>query len=442
MALDIERFRRRREESKQGRGGGQSFYKFPEGRTVFYLCPPTADMSGVPFLEVNQHGQVGAGKKMHVCLDETNAILGDPVLAKLLAEKKLAVGDCPTCGVVSGADPAPTGMSGEAVDAMDIRTNYPMLIIPWGQIRSGEFASYPEAERVPRILLAGYKLWDGVCAVIELEGDITAQDGAVLLVCLRKGTGLSTQYDVSAYSETIRSPLRLPKSQQAALRKAQESGGDGDLYRVVANLTKSADDVRKMLRGEATETREAVDPGRPHCYALDTDSDDPECQACPWKEPCAKERGVEVPPDPGASRRRGEVGSARDPRDAEPKSEPKSEPKAEPKAEPKSPITEFLDGKLAAVKRRIEACDDADLLAKVLFAERKGEKRGPVLKAIYERSGALAEAEASGDDGDGDDVSDDDADDLAPEEADDGSSEDDLDAFERELAAARGGRKK
>lgn len=394
MGVDLKKMGRKRKESRDRHGGGSGIFKFPEARTAFYLCPPTPAMDEVPFLEVDLHYGVGPDGRMHVCLDaEANAILNDSALQAALkaAKKTLDLSlPCGTCQRVDGTKPIEGKLSSseieEKIERMEAGTSYPMLIIPWANVRGkAKRDEFPDSERRPRIVMAGYKIWDGTCEVIEVEGDVTDPDEAILLICKREGTGpRSTKYEVSADSVTIRSPLRIGKSHRAMVRKSQEEGGDGDLYRLIANMIKTHEQVEGMHRGESVERKDApADEGTPHCYELDCDPADVECQECPFKEPCAEACEVDVPPDP--------KGKGKTTTKAEAKGKSKPEPEAEPEKDADGDeVEELLDGRAKKVIEAIGEVEDAVLIAAAIEAEQAEDEREKVLDALRSRLEELA----------------------------------------------------
>lgn len=301
MGIDITKMRERADASRKS----GMFFKFPEGDTLAYLCPPTADMDGLPYVEVLMHYGVGGKGKSVVCLDHgANEVLSNPAYLASLKNRKITLNPedpCPACARVSGE--VACDLPEEELDGMQAKAQKLFLIIPWGKVSKGERIDLPERDREPRPIMVGKMVGDGIIDVVVAEGDITNSAEATLLRVGRVGTTKDgTKYTVNVDGATLRHPIQLPKPQRALLRKSQEPGGEGDLYRLIANLTKSTATMEELLSGGDTirRTPPIEDDGKPRCFALDCDPGDEECRACPWKEPCAEKCGVSVPPEPTA----------------------------------------------------------------------------------------------------------------------------------------------
>lgn len=307
--VDIDAMRKKREESQKG----SDFFQFDEGDTVLYICPPCydadetgADADRLPFTEVHvNYGLGSTGKQMAVTLDmDRNKVLEHPALAAYLAEqgKDVAGGD-PVAEFIASGGPKDK----DHADRIKSQKRYAWNVIPIKH-RSSQTAKWSELEPKVQPLLAGYTIWDGIMEVFGNEGDITNPDGAILVRVNRKGKDQQTKYQVHPDSETIRTPLELSEEVRKLVADSVKPGGPGDLYKIIAGMTKSRADVAQLVSGIAiekpdkpgaeTERPEGTPDGAPSCYGADIADTDPECQACEFKEGCAAVVGVSVPPDP------------------------------------------------------------------------------------------------------------------------------------------------
>lgn len=295
MAVDLRGMRdqRARDTVKTGSdfGKGPGFFDFDEGTTLVYVCPPTEAMKGIPYVRVDRHRGVGPGSRPTpvICLHPENPVLSNPEVLRYLAERKIGLsGKCPTCVLLDSETP-PAGYTEERLGQMGFKPAYFMALIPWARLgKDNAVQPYSEAEKIPRISIMGPQCWDAVCKVIEETGDVTDPNAAVLVRVHRGPKNSQPLYTASADVDTVRVAMVLPKPQKALLRKAQEPGGDLDLYRCIAYMIKDEATMTALLRGEEVHTQAAsADPGKPHCFGLDCDPKDDTCVKCGVHTDCA-----------------------------------------------------------------------------------------------------------------------------------------------------------
>lgn len=321
MGIDLNRFRAAREEAeakmkdRDAGAKGPGFWKAKDpGFHGIFVCPPSDDMDGFPFLGgldgVFVHYQVGTENRMHICLAEDNAVVwSDPMsdaLDRLNATRarngkpewvvKLDAGDgCPTCAECRDHD---SSHSEEKRKSMGRNQLWLHNVIPWWVMGLTGGKRIEEAAKEIRPWWASYKQWKGICDVITLNGDVTDPTNATLTVIKRTGKAFhDTRYEVSSDAESLRSPMTLPKPLRSLLASSTGPGGVNNLYALTAGLIRSADSVADILRGapvSATKTVVAAQ-GKPSCFEADCDPSDRECQACPHKVACASACGVSVP---------------------------------------------------------------------------------------------------------------------------------------------------
>jgi hypothetical protein len=303
VGIDINAFRKHRKEAKaERRSQDNTLYTFPEGTTVIYVAPPTKAMEPLPFVEVGIHYAVGPGKgKPVVCLSPDNDAVWHDLVAAILRKRKIEIDPKRGCGVCREieSDIPMAGLTDEKIDRMSIKSPariYPM--VPMFEIDDdNNRIPLPDPERIPRLVMASPVVHDTICDIIESEGDITRPDAAVLVRVRRTGTGTDTRYKVAVDSETLKTPMRIPKPIRFLVEKAVVEGGSCDPYSIVGAFAKGHDTIEKLLKGESVETRRAAEPeaGKPPCFGVDCDPDEPDCMACEFKVDCAGECGVAVP---------------------------------------------------------------------------------------------------------------------------------------------------
>jgi len=347
----MDKFRNRRRKSKATYGSGGDFYRPEMGHTALLICPPTEDMEGCPYVEIEQHfGISPTGGGMSICLvPNDSSDLDNPViLAKYEALRKepldLSKG-CPVCERL-GADELPpellqVGKFGKTrAENMEGKGSWYFAVVPMGMIRGGELHPFPATEQVPRVYPAGFEAWDAICDVIDLNGEVWDLDAACLVV-LSKDKGTRIKYSASAYGETVKNPMRIPKPIRFAIKKGQKPGGDLDLFRIVAGMIKKHEDVVSIMTAAESSTKPAGDQndGRPPCYGIPEqyEENDPDCkEQCDSFDDCGRRVAEQTG---GKPKKRGTVEKPKaTSKDEPPKTRTKkrgaSKPKPKPEPEP------------------------------------------------------------------------------------------------------------
>jgi len=330
MGLNIKEFREQRKaEVGVRRGeGDKTFYSFPEGVTIGWVCPPTSEMEPLPYVRVLLHNGVGPGKgKTVVCLSDDNPVLRHPAVVKYLKARNIVIPEgceCPVCSRLNSEEPDPV-FSDEKLKKMQARESW---IYPWTPMfevdDEGNRKALPESERIPACLMASYTVHEAICDTIESENrDITDPNAATLIRVKRTGTGMLTKYKAGDDKETSREPMRIPKPQRFAAAARVAPGKEADPFKVVAIFTKTPEQIEAILRGEEVSKKKAPDEdsGTPACFGHDYSAEDSECAACPHAKGCAKECGEDFT-------------EAKAPAKVAPKVAPKEAPKEAPKPAP------------------------------------------------------------------------------------------------------------
>jgi len=304
MGLNIQEFRARRKAEVGVRKGenDKTFYSFPEGVTIGWVCPPTSEMEPLPYVRVLLHNGVGPGKgKTVVCLSDDNPVLRHPAVVKYLKARNIVIPegcDCPVCSRLNSEEPDPV-FSDEKLKKMQARESWIYPWVPMFEVDDeGNRLALPESERIPACLMASYTVHEAICDTIESENrDITDPNAATLIRVKRTGTGMQTKYKAGDDKETSREPMRIPKPQRFAAAARVAPGKEADPFKVVAIFTKTPEQIEAILRGEEVSTKKAPDEdsGTPACFGHDYSAEDSECAACPHAKGCAKECGEEPP---------------------------------------------------------------------------------------------------------------------------------------------------
>ena len=235
------------------------------GETLLYVagcCHPDDDLN---YVEVVVHYKVGPNNNMTVSLDPSvNPILGDKRVAKLLDEKGVETGDCPVNREyirrkASGDD--------DGARAIGRSTKFIFNVIPIAHRNkaSEDWRDLPDQQLRP--YMCGSTVWEGILDLFFTEGDITDPSKAVLVRLVKSGKGLQTRYKISADSETLRDPLDLGDEVHEMLEAALQEGGQGDLYRMVANMVRPPEEVEALLSGIQLSEQSAPSSSKPKISA-------------------------------------------------------------------------------------------------------------------------------------------------------------------------------
>ena len=251
------------------------FWNPDAGDTVVYICPPCRSndkyepTEGLNYIPVTLHYQVGKNNAMVMSLDnEANPVLDHPFLKPFLKKgKKKLTGRCPTREWLEEE-----ATEAEA-EASRPQTKYLFNVIPIKH-RSRKGDDWTKLDPQVRPFLSGKMVYDGIMEVFFDEGDITEMDGAVFVKISKTGKGLNTKYKVTADVTSLKKPVKLAPSVVKLINEALKEGGDGDLFRLVANMVKSPSDVEALLSG--VQTTDDDDDDDLDDEEIDDDEDDEE----------------------------------------------------------------------------------------------------------------------------------------------------------------------
>ena len=260
MAYNLDRMNEVDEgEQRYSKKGGK--YKWKEGWTAVYLCPPQPGMLELPFLPVSVH-QLGPpfpqkGGRSVICLDaESNGnIFTDEMLEALAARKDPIRVDegCPVHDLLSGGLRLPYEQ--DALERMVESRRYHGAIVPWAWAdpKNGKFQDFPDSQKKPVFVDLPPSLYAAFIKQIRLLGeDIDNPEAAVLLVVEMVKKDI-TEYNVSQHAPSTRNPIRLSDNIRRAIEDGQNPGGIIDVVGRLANFTKSRDQIMKLLEEFAVE---------------------------------------------------------------------------------------------------------------------------------------------------------------------------------------------
>lgn len=279
--------RRKQVKSEVGSRGDWFNPKDP-GEYLLYLGWQAYEQDPWPFVEVWVHYGL-KGVPLTTCLDlEKNDVLTDDRVHGFLKNGEEDVqGGCPGCEFRETlTDP-------EKKRDVGRKRRFPMNVILMGKRDdvSSEWDMVAKGDLKVQPFSPGYGVWSDITDIILNEGDICDPDAAVLIRLVRSGKGKnSTEYTVTAQSESIRKPVKLPSSVQDLLDEALNKGEAGDLYRRIAvDMHRTRKSVEDAMAGKKVKTQDSSgdDDGKPpKCFRMDY-TDDDDCGACPWRKPCS-----------------------------------------------------------------------------------------------------------------------------------------------------------
>ena len=324
MPVDINKLKADRDRHEQESKRGGDYFNLQAGETLLYVCPPVRD-DGLPYVQVVVHFGIGPKNRMAMSLDHgINKIMKDPRVIEALearaeADPKFTVPDpkkpCPISKEYERLDAAGDK---EARDSIKRNNRFMLNVIPIAHRKDSrsEWTDL-DADKV-MTFMTGTQVWEGITSVFMDEGDISDPDQAVFIKVSKKGTGMTTKYEVKADSDSLKKPVRMSKAQKAAIRAAIEEGGTGDFYTNIANLVVDAPTLERMFAG--VDDDEPVDNNsKPECFGKDYEpDDDDDCGKCKWRGACAIK--LKVPLGKRHALRKGDIGYEEDEEEEEPKS--------------------------------------------------------------------------------------------------------------------------
>lgn len=261
--VDISRMKKRYEEEKRGgelwtpEGGYTLVYAHP-------LCRPDDDFEdtkGLNYIRMVVHHGVGGKNQMIVCLDpKQNPFLKHPEVKKMLKQRNVRIqGEtCPVC-----AELASGGMDDEEADRSRPQTKYLWGITPLFH-KDKPTSDWSKLTPRPSVAMFGKTIYDGMMDMYCNAGDISELDAAVLAQVYREGKGKNdTKYKVTADMRTTRTPFQFKGALRDLIMKAVAPGGDCDLFKVAANMTKGTAEAKAAVSGVAVEEVGDDDEGTP-----------------------------------------------------------------------------------------------------------------------------------------------------------------------------------
>ncbi len=251
--VDMNRMRRSYEENQ--RGG--DIWNPPQGLTKLYVHGPCREddthelTAGTNYLAIVVHYGLGKDDAMGICLDpERNPIITHPFIQALLKKRKIKLtGKCTVCRAIDSGQ-----LSAEEAEESRPSTRFLFGITPVMQ-KVSKTASWQKLTPKPQVMLVGTTIYNGIMDIFMENDDITDMNAAVFAIVGREGTGkFGTKYVVKGDPDTIKSPKKLPEAVRKLLIKVMKREGDCDLFRIVANMVKSPEELKTLLAGGKVAT--------------------------------------------------------------------------------------------------------------------------------------------------------------------------------------------
>jgi hypothetical protein len=304
MPIDTKRLAKKREQVKKSQKlkEGGDLWRIDPGEYLLYLhglTYPDDDnplTAGYNFVEVVQHYGVGGKQGGQMCIDtDTNPVLLHPTVQQFMASRKknpIEITEdtkCPIDLAIENGDLDEKDATRQKPEAKWLFGVTPMFY------RQEKGDEWTKLRFDPKVMIAGVTIFNDITAVmIDMSPhDITDPENAVLLHLTRVGKSFGeTEYSVVADVKTIRKPMKLDKGQRRIIAEATKPGGACDLFRLVANLTKSENALKALMTGVETETNKPElvdnpeDAERKECFGIDYADDDEECKDCDDVDRC------------------------------------------------------------------------------------------------------------------------------------------------------------
>lgn len=327
MAVDMSRMRKDRKKADKPKRDGVDILKFEEKEYLLYICPPVHDEDPIPYVEAQAHFGLGPNKRMVINCD---GLEGHAPFVAALGRKPLPGGsveegphyDWSTAraGWKVAERYAAKHRANKRIQLKD-RWYFGAVIIATRTHPHDEW----DLEDAPpyNVISAGKTIYEGITDAFFDVGDITDPDKAVFIKIRRTGQGLDTKYSVTTDTDTLRKPAQIDDDLWERLEALLVPNGDGDLYKLLAQFVRTAEQVEDILEGR--------------------DGNDEEKGSSP-----PRRSAPAVAAKPASARRR---------RRAEPEEEPEEEPEVEAEAEPE----EEPEAKPSRRRRKkVEAEDGGD----------------------------------------------------------------------------------
>ena len=322
MGTDLDKLRKYKKDRATGRN-----LLIPEGDSLVYIAPPAREDWDLPFLETAVHFGFPGGPKL--CLNsDRNPLLKDPEFLKVAKKAGVDVnGPCKICQKLSGKPGKPGLWDTDKEAARKISASNRFLMIAgrlWGRKDSTDSYSPVEPFEL-KPLPVGKKIWEAVVDIfLDLEVDLTDPLAAILIKFHREGTGLESQYNITADPKTTKKPLRLGKAERRMIREALAEGSDCDPYLAALEWYTSPEEMSALLEGvdlddddeddddddeveakppkkskktSKKKTSKKKSKKKPTCFGIDYSSDDEDCEDCEFRSECADESGHESDDD-------------------------------------------------------------------------------------------------------------------------------------------------
>jgi hypothetical protein len=293
MAIDIKKLAKKRDEVASSTGGGGDFWNVDEGEYLVYLHGqnyPDDDheLTGpYNFIETVFHYGVGGKKGGQVCLNSViNPVLNHPKVKEFLAARKTPIdlgkkSKCPVCEAIADGD-----VPDDQAERMKAQTKWLFGTTPMFY-RKTKGNEWSKLKFEPMVLIAGVTVFNDITGeMIDLSPrDLSDPKKAILLQLSRKGKDFNnTKYKVKAE----RDDTKLDKGQRKIILKAIAPDGPCDLFKVLANLTKTYDALNAQLTGVDVDVEDGEEDDDPSCFGTGFEEDDEDCDECEVREDCRK----------------------------------------------------------------------------------------------------------------------------------------------------------
>ena len=242
--VDMDKMRKDRTRSDR-RGQGAELWKMEEGEHLLYICPPVHEVDPMVYVECQVHYGVGPNNRMVVNLEDLVDM--DPLIEAFEKRENFSMDDA-----IEGWDYMLEYSEDSGIDRIQIKPRWLFNVVPLQHRRSKRHDWQP-GKGDPVVLMCGKTIYDGITDLFFDEGDISDPDAAILVKIAKKGSGLGTEYNVTADTTTLKKPLELDEELWDTIEEYLQPGKDGDLYALLARFCRTKAQIDDIIHGRESD---------------------------------------------------------------------------------------------------------------------------------------------------------------------------------------------
>lgn len=250
VRISNERMQKQVEDSKSG-----GSYKFKEGQTKIFLCPPMFNEDAVAFVTVKKAYNLGPdGKSSYTSMRGLKRI--EPFLEALARHNK-SFDD-----VIEADEVFENLVSTHGDPAKNRLRNAHYCNIVEIAHRTAPSRRWEEGSLKVTRALFGKTLFEKCSDKLFDNPELVDEDNPIYLVVKRTGTGLKTEYDLDLDSTSLVKENPLPEDCIEHLDEVFEEGKDADIYDMLARMVKTPAQVMSLFGIDSDDDDDDDRPAR------------------------------------------------------------------------------------------------------------------------------------------------------------------------------------